>query len=87
MFELEVQITGKFEKFYLNLEENFYYEESQMLKQVTQSDSQVSVLGDGQSLTGHGPWTPAVHDLALCGTGGLNYFQRCLPASAVLCCM
>lgn len=58
-----------------------------MLEQVTQSDSRVSVLGYGQSLTGHGPGTPAVSDLALCDTGGLNYLQRCLPASALLCCM
>lgn len=57
-----------------------------MLEQVTQHGSRVPVHGDGQSLAGHGPWTPAVHDLALHGTGGLNYLQRCLPASAVLCC-
>lgn len=86
-FEFQVQIASKFEKFHLNLEETFYSEESQMLEQVTQSDSQVSVLGYGQSLTGHGPGRLAVSDLARCGAGGLNYLQKCLSASAVLCCM
>lgn len=38
-FEFQVQITGKFKKFHLNLEETFCYEEGQMLEQVTQSDS------------------------------------------------
>lgn len=70
----------KCEKFHLKIK-LLYSEEGQTLEQVAQSSCGVSleILKD---LAGHGPGQPAVGDLS--SRAGLNYLQRCLPASAVL---
>lgn len=62
------------------------WEGGETLAQIAWGGYGVSTLGDIQSPTGHGPGQPAVADPALSKGVGLNDLQRCLSASAVLCC-
>lgn len=57
---------------------NILYTHS-LLEQVTQRGCWVSMAGDSQNLTGHGPEQPAVVDPSLNGSVGLDGLQRSIP--------
>lgn len=88
LFEMLCDRTGdnrhnlKCEKFYLNIEENFFMVRSvkcwnRLSRMVVESPFS-ELLGPGQS---------AVGDLVVSSRVGLNCLQRCFPASAVLFCV
>ena len=58
----------------------------QTLEQTAQRGCRVSILGDIQNLTGHGPEQPAVTDPAL-SRGWTRQSPEVLPASAICGCM
>lgn len=55
-----------------------------MLAQVAQSSCGVSIAGDRQNLSGHGPGHPALAAPALSKVVGIGGLQRCLPTSIIL---
>ena len=59
------------------MRKDFYFKHDQTLEQVAREV--VTILGDTQNLTAHGPGQPAPEQGV-----GLDNLQRCPPASAVL---
>lgn len=64
----------------------FHCDGGQILEGVAQIGCGVSITGDTPNPTGYGPGKVALADAALSERFGLDYLQRCLPASINLWC-